>query len=419
MDVDKATRLVEEASSSSAPSSAATNDATIALAWLQSGAGAGDVRILRHTRRLALPLARLIAGKGLGAPAPSSAAVRANAAGLVAALAAAAEDLSALQALDAAASRPLAQAVADAACPPPPPEEGAAKAAPTSRALQVNAMQALSLLCAFDGAARGLCLGRGPVGDDGPSLLLPALLAFALGVGEEPEDGGDKGDLPPKSDLEVRGAAANALLSAASAGPGGADGGPRRALVAAAAPAVAARVLIVAGAAAEQEQEAAVVAAAAADVAPIAEGGRQGGAGEQQRKQQQERQQERQQQRQRRAPREEPAPPQETPETELRMRCLLLLGILCGGGGGGKEDADAAARRSARRQLAREPGAIAALMASVRLGRADQQAAGVARALLSGLRRDGELAPLVEAAVRQAVEAAAAAVPSPPPPPPA
>jgi hypothetical protein len=91
------------------------------------------------------------------------------------------------------------------------------------------------------------------------------------------------------------------------------------------------------------------------------------------------------------------------------MRCLLLLGMLCGGGGGGGEEEAATTSGTALRQLAQEPGAIVGLLAAVRLGSSDPPAANVARSLLAGLRRDEELAPLVEEAVKGAVEAAKAA----------
>lgn len=369
MDVERAVALVQDAAgSSSSPadshSTTSANDAALALAWIQGQASSGSAVSARLVSRLAPALAALIVVGG-----GANAAVRANAAGAAAALAANADpddgDGGAL-ALDAAVSAPLAQVVSDAAvavataaegdqgaAPPPPPTR--------NRALLINSLAALGALVPLGG-------GGGQNKAFRTSLASrDALLAVALGAGSD--EGGD--------DLEVREAALDVLCAVAAAGGRGAAGGAgasnsaAAALIAAGAPAVAARVLILAGCAAEQEEQAAAKKPGA------------GGAAE-------------------------------TPATELRMRCLLLLGMLCGGGGGGNEENEPATatinpRRDALRQVATEPGAIVGLLAAVRLGASDPAAANVARALLAGLRRDAELAPLVEEAVRGAVAAAAAA----------
>jgi hypothetical protein len=349
MDLETTVSRVQAAADSSP--SAANDDAALALAWIQGRASSGESLGARYVTRLAPALAALIAGGGV---ARSSAAVRANAAGAAAALAAAGGEAGgALAALDAEASAPLAQVVADAATGP----------SSVSRALLINSLAAL-------GALVPLSEGRAPASSSSSSSAalaaslssLDALLAVSLGAAEAQAEGDDDDadEANKKPDLEVREAAVDVLCAVAAASP---EGG-RAALVAAGAPAVAARVLILAGSEAEREE------------------GQKG----------------------------------ETAATELRMRCLLLLGMLCGGGGGdGGGSGNAApsspspSRRAALTQLAKEPGAIVGLLAAVRLGASDPPAANVARALLAGLRRDPELAALVEEAVGGAVEAARAA----------
>jgi hypothetical protein len=384
MDQDRALALIEEAaaSTSSSSPSATTTDAALALAWVQGQQSNHSGLSARLVARLSRPLASLVSGQGLAA---ASAAVRANAAGAVAALAATAEgegDSGAL-ALDGAAAQTLARVIADAAiC-----GDGDGSSV-IPRPLLLNALAALAALAPVAAEARRLCL------ED----ALPALLAVALGGGGEASATAVTGQ-GSSHDLEVREAAVDALCAALSAGCTGAAGAPRAALVEAEAAAVAARVLILAGAAAEDEEEKEVERRAAAEQhqATTAKGSKAAPPPPPPRTA---------------APATTSGPQEETAATELRMRCLLLLGMLCGGGGGGgggEEANDAAVRRRALAQLAQEPGAIAALLAAMRLGSADPPAAGVARALLTALRRDPELAPAVEAGVREAVAAAVGA----------